>query len=71
MEKTENFLAQRLISSLQSNVDKSRGEETADERELSRIRVGDPVEQTSDWNLKGPTPPRADFGLSLHRCGCS
>ena len=36
--------------------DKARGEETADEPEVSRIRVGDPVEQTSDWNLKGPTP---------------
>jgi D-3-phosphoglycerate dehydrogenase len=32
MEKTENFLAQRLISSLQSNMDSLEGEEAADER---------------------------------------
>jgi hypothetical protein len=38
--------------------DKSRGEETADERAVPTIHVGEPVGQSSDWNLLGPNSSR-------------
>jgi hypothetical protein len=39
-------------------MDKSRGEEAADEREVPKIHVGELDEQTSDRNLLGPTSSR-------------